>query len=136
VRSSAFAVLFYDGGCGLCHLSVRALLALDRGGALRFAPLGGDAFRELIPAAAADALPDSLVLRTTDGRLLVRSAAVLECLRLVGGPAKGLAGLARVVPRPIADRLYDALARARSRLFPAPRGACPAVSPARRDRFL
>jgi predicted DCC family thiol-disulfide oxidoreductase YuxK len=136
VRSSAFAVLFYDGGCGLCHFSIRALLALDRRGALRFAPLGGDAFRELVPAAEADTLPDSLVLRTTDGRLLVRSAALLECLRLIGGPAKALAGLARFVPRPIADRLYDGLARVRARLFAAPRGACPSVSPARRDRFL
>lgn len=129
-------MLFYDGACGLCHLSVRALLALDRGGALRFAPLGGDAFLRLVPAAERARLPDSLVLRTADGRLLVRSAAVLEGLRIIGGPARGLAGLGRIVPRPVADRLYGGLARARSRFFAAPRDACPPVPPARRDRFL
>lgn len=130
------AVLFYDGGCGLCHLSVRALLALDRRGALAFAPLGGATFRELVPEAERAALPDSLVLRTADGRVLVRSAAVLESLQLVGGPARGLAAAARVVPRRLADRLYDRVARVRRRLFRPPAGGCPVVEPARRSRFL
>jgi predicted DCC family thiol-disulfide oxidoreductase YuxK len=130
------AVLFYDGGCGLCHLSVRALLALDRRGRLLFAPLEGGTFRELVPEAERAARPDSLVLRTADGRLLVRSAAVLESLRLLGGPARWLAAAARVVPRPLADRLYDRVARARRRLFRPPSAACPAVAPALRARFL
>jgi predicted DCC family thiol-disulfide oxidoreductase YuxK len=129
-------VLFYDGGCGLCHLSVRALLAFDRRGALAFAPLEGGTFRELVPEAERAALPDSLVLRTADGRLQVRSAAVLESLALLGGPARWLAAAARVLPRPLADRLYDAVARVRRRLFPSPAGACPVVGPAQRSRFL
>jgi predicted DCC family thiol-disulfide oxidoreductase YuxK len=133
---SPAALLFYDGRCGLCHLSVRALLALDRDGALRFAPLGGKTFRDLVPGAERAALPDSLVLRTADGRLLTRSAAVLGSLRLVGGKAKGLAALARVVPRPLADRLYDGVARVRRRLVRPPAGACPAVPAALRARFL
>ena len=130
------ALLFYDGGCGLCHLSVRFLLALDRKGALRFAPLGGKTFRELVPEAGRAALPDSLVLRTADGRLLVRSAAVLGSLRLLGGCGKALAGIARVVPTPLADRLYAAVARVRSRLLAPPRDACPPVAPGQRERFL
>ena len=103
---------------------------------MRFAPLGGKTFRELVPEAERAALPDSLVLRAADGRLRVRSAAVLESLRLVGGPAKGLATIARVVPRSLADRLYDGVARVRSRLFAAPRDACPFVAPRLRERFL
>jgi predicted DCC family thiol-disulfide oxidoreductase YuxK len=130
------AVLFYDGGCGLCHRSVRALLALDRAGALRFAPLGGETLRELVPEVERAALPDSLVLRTADGRLLVRTAAVVESLRLLGGPAGSLAAMARVVPRPLADRLYDLVARVRRRLIRPPAGACPAVGPVLRARFL
>jgi predicted DCC family thiol-disulfide oxidoreductase YuxK len=130
------AVLFYDGGCGLCHLSVRALLALDRRATLAFAPLGGETFRALVPEAGRAALPDSLVLRTPDGRLLVRSAAVLESLRVAGGPARGLAAAARVVPLPLADRLYDLVARARRRLFRPTAGDCPVVPPRLRARFL
>jgi predicted DCC family thiol-disulfide oxidoreductase YuxK len=109
---------------------------MDRTGALRFAPLGGPTFGERVPEAARAALPDSLVLRTADGRLLVRSAAVLEGLRLLGGFGKVLAGMARVVPTPLADRLYAGVARVRSRLFPPPADACPRVPPGLRERFL
>jgi len=129
-------ILFYDGRCGLCHLSVRLLLALDRAGALRFAPLGGETFGGLVPEAERAALPDSLVLRTADGQLLVRSAAVLESLRLVGGPATWLAVTARVVPRRLADGFYDGVARLRRRLVRPPAGACPVVRAALRARFL
>jgi predicted DCC family thiol-disulfide oxidoreductase YuxK len=109
---------------------------IDRGGALRFAPLGGEAFRELVPEAERAALPDSLVLRTADGRLLVRSAAVLESLRLVGRAGRSLAAVAGVVPRPLADALYERITRIRSRLFAVPRDVCPSVGPGLRDRFL
>jgi predicted DCC family thiol-disulfide oxidoreductase YuxK len=81
-------------------------------------------------------LPDSLVLRTAEGLLLVRSAAGLESLRRVGGPGMGLAAIAGLVPTRLADRLYDAVARARSRLVEAPADACPAVPVALRGRFL
>jgi predicted DCC family thiol-disulfide oxidoreductase YuxK len=129
-------VLFYDGGCGLCHLCVRLLAAMDRTGALRFAPLGGPTFQEQVPEEERAPLPDSLVLSTADGRLRVRSAAVLESLCLAGGIGRALAGIARVVPAPLADRLYDGVARARSRLFPPPAEACPRLPPRRRERFL
>jgi predicted DCC family thiol-disulfide oxidoreductase YuxK len=81
-------------------------------------------------------MPDSLVLRTTEGRLLVKSVAVREGLRRIGGPAKLLAAIAGLVPTRLADRLYDAVARVRARFFEAPADACPAVSPGLRERLL
>jgi predicted DCC family thiol-disulfide oxidoreductase YuxK len=81
-------------------------------------------------------LPDSLVLRTADGRLLVRSAAVLECLRRAGGFARGLAAIAGLVRPELADRLYDFVARRRRRWFAAPPSACPTVRNVRRSRLL
>jgi len=129
-------VLFYDGGCGLCHRAVRLLLRADREARLRFAPLGGETFEALVPRSSRAGLPDSLVLAGGDGALHVRSAAVVEALRVAGGPARAAAALARLVPRPVADRLYDAVARRRRRLFGAPADSCP-VPPGRwRGRFL
>jgi predicted DCC family thiol-disulfide oxidoreductase YuxK len=130
-------ILFFDGRCGFCHRGVRVLLRLDRGGRLRFAPLGGDTFHALVPAGDRDGLPDSLALLTPDGRLSVRSAAVVQALRLAGRPAAWLAAAAlSLVPARLADRLYDAVARHRSRLFVSPPDECPVPPGPWRGRFL
>ncbi len=129
-------VLFYDGGCGLCRRSVQLLLRLDRSGRLCFAPLGGATFDQQVPPAARASLPDSLVLRAADGRLLVRSAAVIEALAIAGGPASVGAALARPLPRRLLDALYDAVARSRGRLFGREPTACPVPPGPWRERFL
>jgi predicted DCC family thiol-disulfide oxidoreductase YuxK len=129
-------VLFYDGGCGLCHGAVRLLLRLDAAGRLRFAPLGGATFTALVPEGVRAALPDSLVLRTSDGGLLLRSRAVVAALRLAGGEAAWLGGALSLLPAALADRLYDVVARGRRRLFASPRDACPVPPGPWRGRFL
>jgi predicted DCC family thiol-disulfide oxidoreductase YuxK len=131
----AGGVLFYDGGCGLCHGFVRFALAEDRAAALRFAPLGGDTFRAAVSEAQAAALPASLVLRTADGSLRTRSAAVLGVLAELGGLWRLLAGVGRLVPRPLRDGLYDGVAAARHRLFAPPADSCPLVPKELRARF-
>jgi predicted DCC family thiol-disulfide oxidoreductase YuxK len=129
-------VLFYDGGCGLCHGAVRLLLRLDTAGRLRFAPLRGETFAALVPARDRPRLPDSLVLYTSDGRLLLRSRAVVAALRLAGGGGAWLARAASLLPASLADRLYDVVARGRSRLFASPRDACPVPPGPWRGRIL
>ena len=130
-------VLFYDGGCGLCHRAVRFVLWADpEGRAFRFAPLGGATFEAEVPAAERAQLPDSLVLRTAEGALLTRSAGVLHLLRRLGGVWRGLALLFGLVPRPLRDAAYDFVARIRLRLFARPDDACPVVPPPLRGRFL
>jgi predicted DCC family thiol-disulfide oxidoreductase YuxK len=129
-------VVFYDGGCGLCHGAVRLLLRLDRRGRLRFAPLGGETFEALVPASARAALPDSLMLRDSRGRLLARAAAVSGALAAAGGVARVAAAILSLVPQALADGAYDALARRRRRLFARPQDACPVPPGGLRDRFL
>jgi len=80
------SMVFYDGGCGLCHRAVRFALAHDADGSrFRFASLDSEGFRRRVPPAARAGLPDSIVALTPDGTLLVRSAAVLHVLERVGG---------------------------------------------------
>jgi predicted DCC family thiol-disulfide oxidoreductase YuxK len=129
-------VLFYDGGCGLCHRTVRFVLAADRGERFRFAPLQGSTFRERIPEPERAGLPDSIVLRSPDGRLLVRSDAVLYVMQRLGGLWAPLARLGRLVPRSIRDAAYDFVARVRLRLFARPDDYCPLVPRELRARFL
>jgi predicted DCC family thiol-disulfide oxidoreductase YuxK len=127
--------VFYDGDCGFCHGSVRFLAAHDRAGSFRYAPLGGATFLALVPAEARASLPDSLVLRTADGRVLVQGEATLHCLRRLGGGFRLLAALLGVVPRALRDAAYAALARNRKRWLARPSDACPVPNGTLRARF-
>jgi predicted DCC family thiol-disulfide oxidoreductase YuxK len=106
--------LFYDATCGLCGGAVNLLNRADRKtGSLRFEPLGGEAFREMVPEAVRAGLPDSLVLLPGDGRVLVRSAAMLEALDGIGGAWRALARIAWLMPEHLRDGVYDWVARNR-----------------------
>lgn len=130
-------LLFYDGGCGLCHRAVRFVLWADpEGRAFRFAPLGGETFEALVSAGERERLPDSLVVRTAGGALLTRSTGALHALRRLGGGWCELAVLLGVVPREVRDAVYDFIARVRFRLFAKPKDTCPLVPPPLRARFL
>jgi predicted DCC family thiol-disulfide oxidoreductase YuxK len=133
---AATETVFYDGHCGLCHRAVRFILAEDRAGsAFRFAPLQSEEFSARVSAAARSNLPDSLVVLTSEGMLLVRSSAVLHILGRLGGAWRVLGALGRAVPTGIRDWVYDGIARIRHRLFAAPPDACPIVPKHLRERF-
>jgi predicted DCC family thiol-disulfide oxidoreductase YuxK len=129
-------ILFYDGRCGLCHRAVKFVLKHDRpGNAFRFAPLQGPTFQAQVPANRRAGLPDSIVVLTQSGELLVRSDAFLHILGRLGGGWRILAGLFSVIPRPARDMVYDFVARIRYRIFGKRDELCPIVPPDLRKRF-
>jgi len=128
--------LFFDGECGLCHRMVRFVAAEDRGSAFFYSPLQGNAIKELVPEEARARLPDSIVIRADDGRLLICSDAAIHALRRVGGAWRALGELLAVVPRPVRDFGYRVVARVRKRLFTKPDGSCPLLSTRLRTYFL
>lgn len=110
----------------MCHGTVRLFMRHTAGAHdFRFAPLHGETFNEAIPAAQREGLPDSLLVLTADGSLLVRSDAVLFLLRHMTGFYRSLGGLLRVVPRPVRDLGYRLVARVRHAFFARPKEACP-----------
>jgi predicted DCC family thiol-disulfide oxidoreductase YuxK len=127
--------IFYDGNCGLCHWAVKFVLPRDRAGAFRYAPLDSDTFRAQVPEPQRRALPDSMVVVTRDGRVLVRSSAVLHILRTLGGGWGAVGAVGRVVPEIIRDWTYDRVAAVRHRLFARPVDVCPVLPPEYRRRF-
>ncbi len=128
-------ILFYDGDCGLCHRSVQFVLARDEAERFHFAPLDGPTFRERVPEATRSDLPDTMVLLTRDGRMLIRSDAAVHVLRALGGPWRFAARGLELIPKSLRDAGYDFIARIRKRLFRAPEGECPLVAPPLRARF-
>lgn len=128
--------IFYDGECGVCHASVAFVSRHDATGeAFRFAPLHGETFAETVGEEVGRGLPDSLVVQTAAGDLLLRSDGTIYILRRLGGFWKFLGGLLAVVPRPIRDFFYDRFAAVRRFLAAKPTGACPLLPPELRRRF-
>jgi predicted DCC family thiol-disulfide oxidoreductase YuxK len=129
-------ILFYDGHCGLCHRAVRFVLAEDREGTLfRFAPLQGETFQRLVTSDQQKTLPDSVVVMTSDEKLLARSDAFLHILRRLGGGWKVLAVVLSLIPRALRDFVYDFVARVRYRIFGRRDDLCPVTPPELRRRF-
>jgi predicted DCC family thiol-disulfide oxidoreductase YuxK len=145
IAADARARLFYDGDCGLCHRTVRILLSeeanADERLRLRFAPLGGDAFENLLarsPTLDRATLPDSIVLELEDGRVLTRAAAALEIADRLGGLWRAIGFLVSaggLVPMRALDAAYDVVAENRKRLFARPKDSCPILPPNLRERF-
>lgn len=128
--------IFYDGHCGLCHRAVRFVIARDAHGQFfRFAPLQGTTFGKLVPTAERASLPDSMVVLTGDGRLLIRSDAFIYILRRLGGFWRVLGRIIAVIPRGIRDGVYNIIARLRYRVFGRRAEVCPVTPPELRARF-
>ena len=129
-------VLFYDGTCALCHAAVRFVLRHDdRQQFFLFAPLGGKLFSEKAAAFVGHPVPDSILVLTEEGVLLARSEAVIRILRDLGGGWRFLGGLLNLVPRGIADAMYDLVAKWRHRFAAKPPSICPIVPEEKRNHF-
>jgi len=136
VASATCDRIFYDGGCGVCHWSVRFVARHDAtGDAFRFAPLHGEVFAATIDEDIRRHLPDAMVVQTAAGELLLRSQGVVYILRRLGRSWKLLGSLLAIVPRPIRDFFYDRFAAGRHLLASKPEGSCPLLPPELRRRF-
>lgn len=126
-------ILFYDGECGLCDRTVRAVIRRDKRRVFRFAPLGGETFAAL----RRDDLRDdrSTVVLLDGDTVFVRSDAALEVLRRLGGGYRVASVIGGCCPRVIRDALYRLIARHRRRLFGGA-DACRLPTPAESDRLL
>lgn len=116
-------VLFFDAECLLCHRSVRWLSANDRGGALHFAPLGGETAQQILPEdlaiiKGADGTSVVFARKEEDGEwtLLQQSDAILAALKASGGSPMIRAFLSSF-PRPLRNFGYDQVARSRHAVF-------------------
>lgn len=126
-------VLFFDGVCGLCNHVVDFVLRHDRHGTIRVAPLQGSTAQQRLSDHDRTRL-DSVVL-LEGNRITRRSTAVVRLLMLTGGPWKVVAWMLWIIPRPLRDVGYRAVAAVRYRLF-GRKESCRIPSPEERERFL
>jgi predicted DCC family thiol-disulfide oxidoreductase YuxK len=126
-------VVLFDGVCNLCNRVVRFIVRRDPAAQFRFAALTSDAARRVLDKARAAPLAESIVL-VDHSRVFTRSDAVLRIARRLTFPWP-LAYALIVVPRPVRDWAYEAIARRRYRWF-GRRDVCMVPGPGLRDRFL
>ena len=126
--------MVFDGVCNLCSAWVGFALARDATGRLRFAsaqsPLGQDFLkRRGLPI---DVFESFYFIES--GVVLEKSAGFFALLKHLRSPWPALR-IFRLLPRPIADRLYDLVARNRYRWF-GKRSSCLVPSLEFSARFL
>ncbi len=127
-------VLFFDGVCGLCNGFVQFLFDIDQALVFKVATLQGTFAAEKLPESARTNL-NSLVVMTDQGRLLIRSRAVLFILDQVGGLWRIVSFAGKVIPSAIADFIYDFIAKNRYRVF-GKMETCRMPTPEERSRFV
>jgi predicted DCC family thiol-disulfide oxidoreductase YuxK len=117
-------VLLYDGTCGLCNNAVRALLRIDRRGALRYATLQGAPGQAWLRAhgLALENFGTLVFVRDWEGGTggagdyALRTDGLAEALSACGGIGNVLAWM-RFIPRPIRDGAYKLVSRFRYAIF-------------------
>jgi len=119
-RDPVERVVLFDGVCNLCNGLVQFIIRRDPHARFRFAPMTAFA-------------ADTIVL-LEGGRKYERFAAVLRIARQLRAPWPLLFAFI-VVPSPLRDWAYDAVARRRYRWF-GRRETCMVPTPELRARFV
>ena len=132
-------IVLYDGVCGLCNRLNQFLLKRDHNDRFRFASLQSSLAESLLLRHGADAKELDTVYVVVDHNrptehVLSRSDAIVYVLTQLGGIWK-LMGIAKLVPRPLRNGLYEIVARNRYRVF-GKHDACMLPEPKDQKKFL
>ena len=129
-------ILLYDGVCGFCNKGVQRVLALDKKGDLKFAPLQSKYAEEVIARHKLQNIDSVVFVDRSTGteRVFIRSNAALQIAKYLGGGWKFFLAF-YLIPRPLRDFCYDLFAKYRYRFF-GKYDTCMLPSPEIRSRFL
>jgi len=106
---------YFDGDCGVCSQTVRFFTRLDRSRRLHFLPSSTARLEELPAGVEPELLNETiLVVDVASGRYWTRAAGVAQLLAAL--PAGWLLALPVRLTLPVANRLYDVIARNRARI--------------------
>jgi predicted DCC family thiol-disulfide oxidoreductase YuxK len=128
------AVVIFDGECVFCNRWVDFLLRFDRRDVFRFAARQTESGAAFVRQAGLPECGVGSIILAEDGAVLMRSAAVLRMLGLLGFPFS-LATVFRLIPNRPRDSVYEWFAQRRLKWF-GRRSTCRLPSEAERHRFL
>ncbi|MGI9336312.1 MAG: thiol-disulfide oxidoreductase DCC family protein [Gammaproteobacteria bacterium] len=130
----ALGLIVFDGQCVLCSRFARFVVRNDAQGQFLFTMAQSQLGQALYAHYALDAVDFETNLVILNGRLHKKLATLIAVLEVLGGPWR-LAAVLGILPRPVADWLYDRVARNRYRLF-GRYDACMVPSPSLQARIV
>ncbi len=128
------AIVLFDGVCNFCNGSVNFIIAHDKAGYFKFAPLQSEIGEELTAKHGIDKAETDSVILIEDDNAYTHSTGALRVARKLDG-IWSWAYAFWIVPRPIRDLCYKTFAKYRYRLF-GRLDACMMPTPEIRARFL
>jgi predicted DCC family thiol-disulfide oxidoreductase YuxK len=109
--------IVYDGMCHLCSGSIVWIARRVAADCVRFTPVQSAEGAQALRAAGLNALDPKSFLVINNGQSLVKSAAVIAALNMIGGRWKIIAWLLNLLPASFADKIYDWVAANRYKWF-------------------
>lgn len=128
------AVILFDGVCNFCNGAVNFIIARDKAGYFKFAPLQSEVGERLLAENGIDKIETDSVVLIEDGKVYTYSTAALRVARKFDG-IWSWAYAFIVVPKPVRDFFYRLFAKYRYKLF-GKKDECMLPTPEIRARFL
>lgn len=127
-------IIVFDGKCVLCSGFARFVIRHDRRRRFRLLPAQTPLGAAIYAHYGLHPTDYETNLLLEKGRVWLKSEGSIRMFERLGFPWS-LAAVARVITRPVRDRMYDLIARNRLRWFGA-RKVCLVSMPGHEDRFL
>ena len=128
------SVVLFDGVCNLCNSSVNWLIDHDKKNQFQFASLQSDYGKKVVAQFNLKGDYLDTVLLLEDGKVYMRSEAVLRIGKKLGGGYSLLYGFV-IIPAFVRDFFYNIVARNRYRWF-GKQDACRMPTPEMKAKFL
>ena len=127
-------VIVFDGVCNVCNASVNFVMARDPDRKFRFGTLQSEAAQQVLKELEVSTEDFETFLLLEGDRVFTKSTAALRVVRQLGSLWPLLYAL-MIIPRPIRDAFYDAIARNRYHWM-GKSETCRVPTPTDRERFV
>lgn len=126
------AIVLFDGDCNFCDASVQFIIKRDPKAYFQFASIQSEVGQRYVEQFQLQTIDSVIVIE--DNHAYTKSSAALKIAKRFSGLWKLLL-IAKVIPSPIRDKVYDYIAKNRYKWF-GKKEVCHLPTKEERERFL